>query len=255
MTYPTKFSPNLNLFFKELPFPERIRKIADLGFQKFEFWGWWDEDVAAIAKSSRENAVEVAAFCTKFVSLVDDTRRTGYLTGLEQTIEVAKTLNCQTLISQVGDEMKGVPRAIQRASLVAGLKEAAPVVEQAGITLTIEPLNLSIDHAGYFLSRSDEAFEIVREVGSPHIKVLFDIYHQQVTEGNVINSIRSGSSLIGHYHIADNPGRGEIGSGELNYPNIVRAIIETGYDGAIGVELFPKQGNDEHALKGILDIL
>ena len=247
-----KFSPNLNIFFKELSFADSIAKMSQLGFKQVEFWGWWDQDVDAIAAAAQKNGVAIAAFCTKFVSLVDTSKRAEYIQGLKETIEVAKKLGCRTLISQVGNELPGVPRSEQHASLVEGLSAVAPMLAEAGITLTIEPLNLLVDHAGYYLSRSDEAFEVIRKVNSPYVKVLFDVYHQQITEGHLIQNIRTGAQWIGHYHVADNPGRGEIGTGEINYPNVLNAIAETGYNGFVGIELFPKAGCDEAALQGAL---
>ena len=248
------FSPNLNIFFKEVPFADRIAKAAALGFKQVEFWGWWDEDLDAVEKAAKTSNVAIAAFCTKFISLVDASKRDEYIAALKETIQVAAKLNCRTLISQVGNELPGVPRSEQHASLVAGLAAAAPLLAEAGVTLTIEPLNLLVDHAGYYLARSNEAFEAVRKVNSPYVKVLFDIYHQQITEGNLISNIREGAQWIGHYHIADNPGRCEIGTGEINYPNVLKAIEETGYKGYIGVELFPKHGSDDAALQGVLKL-
>jgi len=249
-----KFSPNLNIFFQDVPFPDRIAKVAALGYKQAEFWGWWDQDVDAIAAAAKKSNVAIAAFCTKFISLVDASKRAEYLEALQETIDVAAKLNCRTLISQVGNELPGVPRCEQHASLVAGLAASAPLLAKAGVTLTIEPLNLLVDHAGYYLARSDEAFEVIREVNSPNVKVLFDIYHQQITEGHLIRNIRDNAQLIGHYHIADNPGRGEIGTGEINYPNVLKAVEETGYQGYVGVELFPKHGTDEAALQGVLKL-
>jgi len=250
---PLRFSVNLNLFFKEQPLPRRIARAAALGFHEVEFWGWWDEDLAAIAEEAKQHGVRIAGFCTKFVSLVDRNRHPEYLEGLRQSLETARRLDCPMLISQVGQELPGLPREAQHQALIDGLRLAAPLLEKAGVTLTIEPLNLLIDHKGYYLSRSDEAFEIVRQVGSPRVKVLFDVYHQQITEGNLINNIRSGAEWIGHYHIAGHPGRGEIGSGEIDYRNVLRAIAETGYRGSIGIELTAK-GTDEAALKEVLEL-
>ena len=113
------------------------------------------------------------------------------------------------------------------------------MLEENGITLVLEPLNTAVDHAGYYLSSSKEAFLLAKEAGSENVKILFDIYHQQITEGDVIRSIRENISLIGHFHAAGNPGRHEIDTGELNYPNIFRVIQETGYTGYMGLEYFP----------------
>src|SRR5699024_2840131 len=108
--------------------------------------------------------------------------------------------------------------------------------EAAGIVLEVEPLNGLVDHPGHFLQRSDEAVEIIDQVNSPYVKLVFDVYHQQITEGNVIRNATQYMEQINHYHIADNPGRNQPGTGELNYINILNAIQDTGYDGFIGLE-------------------
>ena len=161
------------------------------------------------------------------------------MAGLGESIGAATRLNCPTLISQVGDFRRGVPRERQHACLVDGLKEAAPMLEAAGITLVIEPLNELVDHAGYYLVRSDEAFEIIDEVGSPRVKVVFDIYHQQISEGQLIANITANIDKIAHFHAAGNPGRHELTIGELHYPSIFKAIQGTGFDGYVGLEYWP----------------
>jgi hydroxypyruvate isomerase len=107
-----------------------------------------------------------------------------------------------------------------------------------------------VNHKGYYLATSAEGFEVIREVGSPAVKLLFDIYHQQITEGNLIANIRAGIDLIGHFHTADNPGRNELGTGEINYRNVFKAIEETGYQG-FGLEYAPIADPAE-TLKGAL---
>ncbi len=186
----------------------------------------------------------IAACCTRFVSLVDPKLRSDYLQGLKESIAAAKKLGCRTLISQVGDFCPGVPRQQQYQSLVDGLTEAAPLLEQAGITLVIEPLNELVDHVGYYLVRSDEAFEIIDAVGSDNVKVVFDIYHQQISEGHVIDRLTKRIDAIGHFHAAGNPGRHELTRGELNYPEIFAAIATTNYDGYVGLEYWPQSDPD-----------
>ena len=181
----------------------------------------------------------IASICTKFISLVDPEKRSEYLEGLTESIAAAKQLNCPTLISQVGDALPGVSRDLQRQSLIDGLAEAKPLLESSGITLVIEPLNDRIDHKGYFLVQSDEAFDIVDAVNSDHVKVVFDIYHQQISEGHVIERLTDNIDKIAHFHVAGNPGRNELTVGELNYPNIFNAIAKAGYDRYIGLEYWP----------------
>ena len=113
------------------------------------------------------------------------------------------------------------------------------MLEAAGVTLVIEPLNELVNHAGYYLVRSDEAFEIIDEVGSDHVKVVFDIYHQQISEGHLIHNITTNIDKIAHFHAAGNPGRHELSHGEINYPKIFDAIRQTNYAGYIGLEYWP----------------
>jgi hydroxypyruvate isomerase len=116
-----------------------------------------------------------------------------------------------------------VSREAQTQSLIEGLRACVPILEKEGVTLLIEPLNTRVNHQGYFLASSEEAFHIINQVGSPYVKILFDIYHQQITEGNVIANIRENIGLIGHFHAAGNPGRHELDNGELNYEQIFKA--------------------------------
>lgn len=218
---------------------DAMKLVADCGYPAFEFWKWWDKDLDSINQAREELQLQVAAVCTKFVSLVDPDVRAEYLAGLKESIAAAGSLNCPVLISQVGDARPGVDRAEQRDCLIAGLKEAAPMLEDSGVVLAIEPLNELIDHAGYYLVRSDEAFSIIQEVDSPNVKVTFDIYHQQISEGHVIANLTQNVNAIAHFHAAGNPGRHELDRGELHYPSIFAAIADTGYSGHVGLEYWP----------------
>ncbi|MCR9116390.1 MAG: TIM barrel protein [bacterium] len=218
---------------------DALNTVQQAGISAFEFWCWWEKDIAELIAARDARNMQIAACCTKFISLVDPATRNDYLQGLEESIAAASQLNCPTLISQVGDFRPGVSRDEQHACLVAGLKQAAPILESAGVTLVIEPLNELVDHAGYYLTRSDEAFEIIDEVGSDHVKVVFDIYHQQITEGHLINNITTNIAKIGHFHAAGNPGRHELNNGEIDYRAVFDAIKNTGYDHYVGLEYWP----------------
>jgi len=222
-----------------VPFDQALQTVVESGIDAFEFWGWWDKDLDALLAARDACDMRISACCTKFVSLVDPAVRSNYLSGLEESIVAAERLGCKTLISQVGDFRPGVDRARQHDSLVQGLKEAAPLVEAADVTLVIEPLNELVDHAGYYLTRSDEAFEIIDEVGSSHVKVIFDIYHQQISEGHLIHNITANIDKIAHFHAAGNPGRHELSIGEIHYPTVFQAIQETDYSGYVGLEYWP----------------
>lgn len=218
---------------------DAIARVAAAGIDAFEFWGWWDKDLDVILAARDRHGMQISACCTHFISLVDPAARPNYLAGLESSIAAAKKLDCRTLISQVGDFRVGIDRDHQHRSLVDGLRAAAPMLEDAGITLVIEPLNELIDHVGYYLVQSDEAFEIIDEVASEHVKVVFDLYHQQISEGHVITRATQNMAKIGHFHAAGNPGRHELTVGELHYPSIFGAIAATGYQGYVGLEYWP----------------
>lgn len=218
---------------------EATKVVSRAGIGAFEFWGWWEKDVAELKAGRDESNLDISACCTRFISLVDPRQRQNYLVGLRESIEAAGELGCRTLISQVGDSLPGISREDQHRSLVDGLREATPMLEQSGITLVIEPLNELIDHPGYYLVRSDEAFQIIEEVASPRVKVVYDIYHQQISEGQLIANITANIEKIGHFHAAGNPGRNELTRGELHYPSIFEAIRATTYDGYVGLEYWP----------------
>ena len=220
---------------------DATKQVKACGINAFEFWGWWDKDASELLAAKDANDLEISACCTKFISLVDPATRDDYLKGLTESIEAAKQLGTQTLISQVGNFRPGVAREEQHQCLVDGLKAAAPLLESAGVTLVIEPLNELVDHAGCYLIRSDEAFEIIDKVASANVKVVFDIYHQQISEGHLIHNIVSNIDKIAHFHAAGNPGRHELSHGEINYPKVFAAINETNYDGFVGLEYWPVQ--------------
>ena len=244
----------IDAVFEGVPINDALQVVSDCGISAFEFWCWWEKDLDEAIAARDRFQMTIAACCTKFISLVDRAQRDAYLAGLAESIEAAKRFDCKTLVSQVGDLMQDSDRVAQHESLVDGLRAAAPMLEKAGITLVIEPLNEKVDHPGYYLITSDEAFEIVNKVGSPNIKVVFDIYHQQISEGNLIPNITSNIEKIGHFHAAGHPGRNELSSGEINYQEVFAAIKRTGYEGYIGLEYWPKHDPAE-GLQGVVEIL
>lgn len=235
-----KLSVCVDALYRNQDFAESVRSIKSAGCDTIEFWTWWDKDLEAVGRAVGEMGVSIAAICTKFISLVDASQRESYLQGLKESIKVAGRLNCRQLISQVGQDLKGVSREEQKKSLIDGLRQCIPLLEQAGITLLVEPLNTRIDHKGYFLASSAEAFDVIKQVGSPHVRVLYDIYHQQITEGHIIATIQDNIEWIGHFHAAGIPGRRELSTGELAYDRIFQVIKHTGYTGAVGLEYFPE---------------
>lgn len=221
---------------------EAMAAVQEAGFTHYEFWSWWDQDIETYKVVQQENQLSAAALCTYFIPLTDPSCRQKYQKGLQKTIEICHKLNCKTIISQVGQELEGISREEQHDSIVAGLRECVPILEEEGITLVIEPLNTKIDHKGYYLWSAKEAFQIVDKVGNEHVKVLYDLYHQYVMGDLEVEEIVKNIDKIGHFHAAGYPGRHEpMVDSEVDYPVILKAIRESGYQGCVGLEYFPVQ--------------
>lgn len=239
-------------FFKD--FPESMENTKKAGVSDYEYWKWWEKDTSAILKKQQELNMKCITFCTKFISLLDPSKREEYKHGLVESIDMAKRFGVDMLISQVGYTLKDVSREDQWNSMVQGLRECVPILQKAGITLIVEPLNHQ-DHPGYFLTYSKDAFRLIEEVGSENVKILYDIYHYQITEGNLIKTITDNIDKIGHFHCAGNPGRGNITEGEINYLEVFRAIKELGYEGYMGLEcgMFEKREEGIAAAQQLFD--
>ena len=250
----TGFKPSvcIDSVFEGQSFQHACQMVRQAGIPAIEFWGWWDKDLDALQEAQKQNELVISACCTKFISLVNPADRSAYVDGVAASIEAARKLETDILISQVGDFREGVPRAAQHESLVDGLREVAPLLEESGITLVIEPLNERVNHPGYYLVRSGEAFEIIDEVNSKHVKVVFDIYHQQISEGDLLENIRRNINKIGHFHAAGNPGRHELQKGEIAYPYVFEQIRATGFAGYVGLEYWPSQSDCLPALQEVV---
>jgi len=249
-----KLSLCINSATGEMDRGDAIRLAKKLGYSAVEFWegGAPAFDPMPFKTALDETGLTVA--CMGFASkLVDPATRTEFLDSVKTSLANAKILGANGIIVATGDEMEGVSRQAQHDSIVDGLKEAAKLVDGTGIVLLLEPLNILVNHIGYYLETSTEAFEIVRKVNSPCVKVLFDIYHQQISEGHLIANITANIDLIGHFHVAGNPGRGEPYLGEINYTQVFDAIKKVGYTGYAGLEYWPK-GDMEESLKKCLEL-
>jgi hydroxypyruvate isomerase len=235
-----RLSACIEALFTKVPFEQRLEEVKAAGLTAFEFWGWRNHPLDTLARKKQETGLELVAFsCDTGGPLVATGSEKKFLPPLKESIAAAKMLGCKRLIATVGDEIKDVPRSEQHKNIVTALKAAAPLCEDAGVTLVIEPLNVLVNHKGHYLSTSTEGFQILGEVGSPNIQLLFDIYHQQISEGNLIQNLTRNIERIGHFHVADVPGRHEPGTGEINYGNVFGAIVKAGYTGFVGLEMWP----------------
>ena len=225
-------------FFKGVDFCDAIRTCAALGYDTVETYNWKDLDLTAVRKTLDETGVNLTSMCTTEFRLTDPAYRTLWLAGLRESCVAAQKLGVPHLITQVGADT-GAPREEQHASIVEGLRAGTPILEEYGVTLMIEPLNTYVNHPGYYLWSAVEGFEIIREVNHANVKLIFDIYHQQVMEGNIIPNITNNLDCIAHLHGAGHPGRNELQYGENDYRVIMAAVDKAGYTGALGLEYKP----------------
>jgi hydroxypyruvate isomerase len=260
-----KISACIEMLFTEYDFYDRISAAKKVGLDGIEFWGWTNKDIKRIDELKDELDIvitgctvgsndQVVAETWGKCGLLYPEYHEQFLKALEETTKVANNLDIPNIIVTVGQERHDVNRELQHESIVSALKKAAPIVEDQGITLVVEPLNILVNHKGYFLYSSAEGFDIINEVASPNIKLLYDVYHQQITEGNLIETIRNNIDLIGHFHIADVPGRNEPGTGEICYENVLKTIGGLGYQGYIGLEYQPVARTEE-TVRRILKML
>ncbi|MDR3248177.1 MAG: sugar phosphate isomerase/epimerase [Treponema sp.] len=244
-----KFSVCIDSVFRNIDPATALEGVKEGGFDQYEFWGWWNKDLDGLIKKARELSLVCRAFCTRFIPLTDPAQREAYLDGLKETIETAKKFGVRIIITQIGADT-GARREFQHTSVVAGLKACAPILKENDMTLVIEPVNRRYENPNTFCEFSDEGFEMLDETGSENVKLLFDTYHQQITEGDIINRSVARIKQIGHFHAAGNPNRYELYDGELNYKKVFAAIEAAGYQGFMGLEHKPT-GNPVEGLKRI----
>ena len=251
-----KLSACIEPFFSELPYAERIRRVAELGFTAYEFWFHdkrFDGRSLAPEKKDFDKIAELNArhglTTTDFVfnhpdggivaSLIDAKDRPRLLDSIEAIIGLAKKIGCRSLISGSGNKVKGLAREKALDSMTEGLAALAPICQKNAITLIVEPFNSRVDHPDYFLDDPETCVEVLRRVNSPNVKMLFDIYHMQIMHGHILSFVKENLAHIGHFHVAGVPGRHEPSPSELDYPFILKEIDAMGYTGHFGLEYWP----------------
>ncbi|MBP0599353.1 hydroxypyruvate isomerase [Herbaspirillum sp. LeCh32-8] len=248
----TKLAANLTMLFTEQPFLERFKAAADAGFKAVEFLFPYAFDVEQIAQQLRANRLQLVLHNLAAGNwdagergiACHPERVAEFRAGVDEAIRYARALEVPQLNCLVGILPNGVSREAARETLVGNLKYAAGKLKEHGIRLLIEPIN-SFDIPGFFLNTTKQAVELILATGSDNLFVQYDIYHMQRMEGELANTIKANLSLIGHVQLADNPGRFEPGTGEINYRYLFRFLDEIGYAGWIGCEYKPRAGTKE----------
>ena len=237
---------NLSMMFNEVEFMERFKQASDSKFKGVEYLFPYDFPKEDISNELNENNLEQVLFDLPAGDwesgdrgiAVDPNRKNEFKEGVALALEYAGVLKPKNLTCLVGKAPGNVPDNQAKSILIENLSYASTETKKAGIRLLVEPIN-TLDIPGYWLHNTKEAIEIIKEVNNSNLLLQYDIYHMQIMEGNIINTISNNLNMIGHMQLADNPGRHEPGTGELNYPVIFEKLDQMGYKGWIGCEYVP----------------
>lgn len=241
-----RFAANLTMLFTERPFLDRFEAAAHAGFEAVEFLFPYAYEVGEIRSRLDQHRLQLVLHnlpagdwdAGERGIACDPTRVAEFRAGVGQALAYAQALGVPQLNCLAGKAPAGVAEPLLHQTLVSNLRFAAAALRQAGLRLLIEPIN-PFDIPGFYLTRTDQALTLLDEVGADNLFVQYDIYHAQRVEGELAATLQRALPRIGHIQLADNPGRHEPGTGEINYPWLLRHIDRLGYAGWIGCEYKP----------------
>lgn len=242
-----RFNANLSMLFNEVAFLDRFEAAAKAGFQGVEYLFPYDFNAAEIRERLDEHQLEQVLFNLpagdwengdRGIACAPD-RVSEFKEGVDKAIEYAKALECKQCNILAGIVPNGVSYQYAREQFIENVQYAAPRLKDAGIKTLIESINTR-DIPGFFLTGTQQAKDVIHQSGSDNVFLQYDIYHMQIMEGDIVPTVKSELSHIAHIQLADNPGRHEPGTGELNYPFIFQQLDEMGYSGWVGCEYKPK---------------
>ena len=246
-----RFSDMLWTLEKLAPFDHCLEIVAEAGYQGVELTGQWrkwsPEDTQRVKAKMRSLGLVFDLLSGVRIGFADPNASAAFLAAFAEQINVCKDLDSPMINLRSGNVIEGVERKVQHVAAVENLKRAADLAAAAGLTFVIEPVD-PLEAPKEYLTTVTEGFDIVREVGDPHLQVLYDFYHEQRAYGNLIEKLEKNFDLVGLVHIADVPGRHEPGTGEIDYANIYRKLAELKYTKYVTMEFYPT-GEPVAALK------
>lgn len=244
-----KITSSVMLWTLKGSFEEKLETAARAGLQSVELVGeyaaWPDTEIARVKKLLRsfvlgaDTLIATPDWNKRPVSMVDPAQRENFLNDVRNAIVYAQKLEISQIILMSGNAIPGRTHEEQYASLLEGVKRAGDLAVKANVTMIVEPLNSLVNHKGFFLTTCVEGIKLVRQADNPNVKLLFDIYHEQVQAGNIIQTLTEAADRVAVFHVADNPGRHDPGTGEIHYTNVYKAIQKTGYSGYVTMEYLP----------------
>jgi hydroxypyruvate isomerase len=242
-TPPFRLSVMLWTVYPKLPFDQRIEKVAEAGYHAVElveeYKNFTKEDYAKFRAKKRELHLTVDATSGITHSLCDASQRAAFLDEVRAKLPVLEELECNKLIILSGDKVPGQSSQQMHQNCIETLKRAADIAAAKNVGILLENIDPE-ENPKYFLTSVSEGFEIVRSVHAPNVQLLYDFFHDQIAEGNLLAKLEKNLDLIGVVHIADVPGRHDPGTGEINYPNIYRKLGQLGFNGYVAMEFIPE---------------
>lgn len=233
-----KYSVCVESVFENISIYDRIELVKEFQPDAIEFWDISQYDVKRLGELVSRFNLPISDCCLNhnWDIRMNESFKAVKKNVLE-SIKTGKEVGCNTFICMSGETAGKTDN--QKLIIAENLKRLAELCERENVVLVLEALNTIYDHKGYYLDTAYDAFEIVKTVDSPSVKILFDCYHMQIMQGNLVNTIRDNIDFIGHVHSAGVPGRHELQSGEINYPLIIKTLEECGYEQYFGLEYFP----------------
>ena len=232
----------LPMFKTDLPYDRFFAAVAEIGFKAVEFWGRGD-DLDDLCRAAGKAGLKIASMVGQgslAAGLNDRAAHEQIEADLKASIDIAAERGIRGVIAFSGNRREGLTDDEGIEITAEGLKRIAPYAEKKAVYVNLELLNSKVDHKGYQCDRTAWGVAVIKRVASPRVRLLFDIYHMQIMEGDIIRTIRDNIRWIAHFHTAGNPGRGEFDDQqELNYRGICSAIAATDYDGYVGHEFRP----------------
>jgi hydroxypyruvate isomerase len=239
---PFKLSVMLWTILPNFPFEARLEKVAAAGYHAVELVGeyaqWTEDDFRRYNRKRAALGITFDTTAGLHHGVGDPAAREAFLADLRKEMETMQKIECPAVIVMSGNVVPGLPAEAQHASCVEGLKRAAEIVEGKGVTLFLENIDLE-ENPHYYLWSVPEAFKIIEEVNHPQIKFLYDLFHAQISGGNLIANLQRHADKVGLIHIADVPGRHQPGTGEINYRNIYKKLAELKYQHYVAMEFLP----------------
>jgi hydroxypyruvate isomerase len=249
-----RFSVNVSILFKEMPFLERFSRVAEAGFGAVEFW-WPGGEVDALDEVV--DAVKAAGVSVALMNFSagdmpagdrglagNPERADEFRENVPVALELARSVGCRRMNVLLGHEAPGMDRKEQLALARESVGFAADEARASGMEVVVEAVN-TFENGPYLLRTTEQAVEFVRSVGRGNLKIQHDLYHMQRMEGNLVANLREYIGEIGHVQIADSPGRGQPGTGEIHYPYVLGVLEELGYSGYVGLEYNPVGTTEE----------